>query len=137
LDSGRLGEPLSESWFKERFMDVFERNGRAPASMAQEYYLRLMVPLDRNFQQQKQRGATRYSFNFSWLHAKHAQMSARGATQAAQTYTFEEDLALCLKVVERGAAGRALTIPWFVDNVVGHVPEVEKKKKKKTCLLLF
>jgi hypothetical protein len=123
----RVGEQLSESWFSEQFPGAWERNGRTTSAMVGEYFGRLMLPLEKQYLKQPRNRP----FDYSWLAQKHANALAREHLSTGQTYTFEEDLALCLRIVERGQPGKTLPIAWFNDNVVGQVPEVQPKTPKR------
>lgn len=101
LDEKHLGVP----WFRENFCPMpAELESRTINSLALRFrYLHqeLLDNID--------------SGNWAWLEEKHSRI------EPTFFYTYEDDLALCQVIVEKGMVGKRIGQKWFRENVVGRV----------------
>jgi len=110
---GLKSKRLSPTWFKASFAEMppelSERN--IGALILRFYYLHdeLMVNMTKG-------GVLgEGGMSWDWLRDRHL------TTQTREYYTYDEDLALCKTIVEKGACGKKVGQKWFKSEVVGKV----------------
>ncbi len=116
------GQQLPDTWFRDHFRS-WEHTGRTGATIAQEYFVRLMAPLHRAVVAANAAGRT---VSYDWLRQKHAVPPDAGSVISAP-YSFVEDLVICLRVLEADCVGQQLPLAWFAENLMVQVPELSMR----------
>ncbi len=117
IESGGLYEKLTPAWFRSDFAPM-------PAVLAQRNVEALALRFeylreDLLFNVAKARREGKHEVTWDWLQEKHEQSITN------EYYTYEEDLAICQVVIDRGMVGKKIGQKWFRANVVGHAPVLE------------
>jgi hypothetical protein len=84
----------------------------------QEYNIHLFTPLLHEHNEAK---ANNRPMNYEWLKECHLH---NPKTALNRPYSFLEDLALCLRIIDRGEPGKTIPLAWFSQNVHNQIPEL-------------
>jgi hypothetical protein len=114
IECGGLYKKLTTTWFNSTFSpipsELVERN--VGALVLRFNYLREELL----FQVAKAHREGKQEVSWEWLEEKHNHSLSK------DYYSYEDDLAICQLVVDRGMVGKKIGQKWFRENLVGRVP---------------
>ena len=114
------GVPLADSWFRQHCQGNLLQH-RGAASLAQEYLMNLQAPLVLALRQAESVGSL---VSYQWLRDRHLTSKSNAANRP---YSFEEDYALCQKIVKDGLPGKTMAPTWFAENIFNVFPELSNR----------